>query len=150
MIHRKMLLAAVLGSFMAFAAGAATTAATQSQVQVRTQTQVHYAAGSKGANLVARWLLDHATYAQGQMLGDLSKLGMVTVTYSLSGVQSVGGGPPVPLPPSGQSGDRISISSCSMGTRQTWEYEWVSNSAGSGWVLRAYNWTHVTSCSSGA
>ena len=57
--------------------------------------------------------------------------------------------PPMPLPRTGNSGDTVSITTCTGGSiEQTWTYEWVGDADSGGWVLVSYSF-NSKSCSSG-
>lgn len=126
------------------------------QVSVKKSVEASYQQGSPEAKEVVRWLTQHAEYRNGQMLGDLSKIGPISVrivsisTQGMAGAESVGGDPPVPLPASGNNGDTITVSSCSGGASQTWSYVWVGNSISGSWQLTSYSYVRTKSCSSGS
>ena len=126
------------------------------QISIKKSIEASYQRDSREAKEIQRWLTQHAEYRNGQMLGDLSKLGTISVRIVSSnvrgsaGVESVGGDPPVPLPASGNSGDTITVSSCSGGASQTWSYVWVGNSISGSWQLTSYTYIRTKSCSSGS
>lgn len=106
-------------------------------------SEATYRAASPEAREVQRWLMEHATFHKGVMIGEPDKLGDVRVVYQAkasSGFQPTapGDGPPVPLPPGGNLGDTITITSSSGGWTQTWSYVWVGNTAGGNWSLIEY------------
>lgn len=141
---KKLLLKALLISFLPLTLIQGASAATTSQ-QTTTSS---YAANSAAVSQIQAWLLDHATYQKGSMIGDPGKLGTVQVTYIAHLVgsprnlqtQGVGDNPPVPLPAGGNPGDTISVTSSSGGYTQSWSFEWHSNSSGGGWALTSYTY----------
>lgn len=122
------------------------SAATTSQRVVTIST---YTENSVEKQAVVAWLHQHAEHVNGKLIGELDRVGDVTVTYNRetaaghADAQSPGDGPPVPLPPDGHPGDTISVSSCSRGVSQVWSYTWVSNAASGTWGLNSYKYTQM-------
>ncbi|WP_157062427.1 hypothetical protein [Pseudoxanthomonas dokdonensis] len=114
----------------------------------RTRTS-EFPAGSAEATDIRQWLQDHAHYLNGNMIGELDKLGTLTVTWQAQ--QSDPATPdddlPLALPASGASGDRISISSCGSDKleQQSWRYQWAGSASDGSWVLESYHYSR-TSC----
>lgn len=108
-------------------------------------TEVTYQSGSDQAKQVKEWLIEHAAYVNGAMIGDPDKLGSVQISYThTSGSEASTArpmdinGPPVPLPLTGNPGDVISITSTTGGATQTWTYTWVGSSTMGNWHLTSY------------
>ena len=129
-----------------FLACASTIAPAQTIITRTLTTQGEYRAGSREAKEVLYWLTTHAAHNNGEVIGDFDKLGNIQVVYSAIAssanvrANGVGDSPPVPLPPSGNPGDSITITSTSGGITQTWSYTWQGSSAGGNWALTSYSW----------
>ena len=119
-------------------------------------THASYAAGSAPAKAIQQRLRDHPGFPEGRRIGDPEQFGAVSVTYRLTLPEAgtaYGLGdpnyPPMPLPRTGNSGDTVSITTCTGGSiEQTWTYEWVGDADSGGWVLVSYSF-NSKSCSSG-
>lgn len=116
-----------------------------SHVKGSITTEATYQLDSDQAERVKAWLVEHAAYVNGTIVGDPDKFGSVQVAYTS---KSAAGSarpmdinrPPIPLPMTGNPGDVMSITSTSGGVTQTWTYTWVGNSAGGSWPLRDYTY----------
>jgi hypothetical protein len=144
-MFRKKLIFSLIALLLAF--GAAQIATAKGVISRAITTVSDYRAGSAEVAQIQVWLQNHAQFVNGVMVGDPANLGNVRVTYtkiSANSVQanSVGDGPPVPLPTSGNPGDVISISSISGGITQNWTYTWVGDSTTGGWVLTSYSYSN--------
>jgi hypothetical protein len=117
-------------------------------VKFTTAATATYRANSSEAQDVQQWLARNAKFVNGSMLGDLDKIGDIEIVYARAGTSASptagpggpGGGPPVPLPATGNPGDQISITSSSGGWTQTWSYTWTSSSGGGFWQLVEYHY----------
>lgn len=124
---------------VALGLGAAGAAVAKDGSRTQVVAEGVYAAGSPEARDVGRWLNDVGAYQK-------SPLGAVEVVNSrliLGDVHAYepGDGPPVPLPPSGNPGQRITVTSSGSGYRESWTYQWINHQ----WRLISYEWadTHV-------
>jgi hypothetical protein len=121
--------------------------------KVGTVVEVTFAADSAEARLLRRWIEENAIIPGGDVVGDFSSFGDVTIRRSLErhgAALDPSPGPPVPLPGNGQPGDTFVISTCSSGVKQQWSYVWIGSSSGGGWVLAGYQFERVRSCAGGA
>lgn len=146
LIKTANFLALLLFGTLAF--GFAGKAAATSHIKSTVTTEATYLASSDQARQVKEWLLQHAVYVNGAMVGDPNKLGNVQVIHSYTSRSAAGSmqqpmdinGPPVSLPLSGNPGDVISITSTSGGVTQTWTYTWVGNPTMGNWHLTKYTY----------
>lgn len=135
----------LLAPFMAGAASSPQTVVT---------TTSNYSERSPQKQVVVLWLQQHAEYVNGHLIGEVEKIGDVTVTYTRAAdgrahPQAPGDAPPTPLR-SGQPGDTYSVSHCTAGTAQSWTYKFVSGPDGGGWVLVDYSFKKKACGSDGA
>lgn len=143
LVRTRTLPTAVLCIFLGFASAAASAWTIITQTVT---TRGEYGAGSREAKEVLRWLAAHAAYNNGEAIGDFDKQGDIRVVYRATEssatvrADGVGDSPPVPLPPSGNPGDGISITWTSGGITQAWSYTWPESPAGGNWVLASYRW----------
>lgn len=128
----------------ALAFSLASNAGARETIRSVVTTEAIFRTGAPEVHEIQRWLVEHAAYVKGAMVGDPGKLGDVQIVYTAnlpdSQIMSPGDGPPVPLPPTGSPGDEITITSSSGGWTQTWSYRWVSGTTFGRWVLFRYEY----------
>jgi len=112
-----------------------------------------YQAGSPELSALKVWMKQHYSRDSRLPLGDVDRLGTVTVTKTIlqpdrATASGIGSNPPITsLPPGGQPGDSITISSCINKQQESWTFVWVSNGQGGGsWALQSYHGANVKSC----
>ena len=130
----------------ALVAGAVTQAQAASQrVEFTTTAAATYGADSPEARDVQRWLARHATFVNGNRLGEPGRMGGIEVVYTHAGTSAASGavpdgGPPTPLPSDGNRGDQVAITSRSGDEMQAWTYAWTRSQGGSAWQLVDYRY----------
>lgn len=129
--------------------GSGSAHARTSDLETVTTSTATYGVTSREGRQIIDWLMAHDAPSK-QGLFESSDLkgeflvSIKTVRGSASDRADVGGGPPVPLPPSGTNGETVTIAHTGGGITETWTYTWVSNGQGGGWVLTYYEFQRST------
>jgi hypothetical protein len=119
---------------------------------IRTNT---YEAGTQAFEAVRRFIVSHSNADQRASLENARAWPASFTVTSTTRIHTSKGfvqaqdasGPPVGLPPTGNTGDTLSISACRRNVSETWTYVWDSMGGGAqGWILQKYTWQSVTKC----
>jgi len=107
-------------------------------------------AESPEANSMALWLSEHAPSERGRQLLDRDRVGDLRISHSATrdGPVPVAESVPLHSPPSGDPGDTFSISTCSDGVSQAWEFEWRATEGSGAWSSKSYTTKLVAECPS--
>ena len=128
---RKFFIAAMMSAALCAGISAFAARDDSSSYSVKHTTHATVKRGTDEYDQVVEWLDHHDApgYTSQPDQFNISLTTSSVVASGTSGYSSIPG-PPVPLPSTGQTGDKLTITSCTAGgMQQSWTYQYTGNSS---------------------